>query len=292
MESAYITDSTWPMRALTQADGGILATLFARSEKLTWFALLMLAAAVVTLMLLWADPRSIRDTSVWAKPIKFMIATALFALTSAWLLGLVPEAVRASKTISITSWVLIATALFEVAYISLQGARGMESHYNVRTPFYGLMFGVMALAAIALTATQAVFAWQIYRWSPVSPLPAATWAVIAGLSLTFVLGTLSGFILGGNQPPPGDSANGIAIFGWQINARDFRPAHFLGLHAHQLLPIAGIVIQRWLPARWGLAAVAICTLLYTLLWLTLIYQTTMRASAVSSLASLPSIPQQ
>jgi hypothetical protein len=258
----------WPMALLTDTSGSVWQSLINRDARLSWFALAMLVGAAITLPLLWMDPRTIRGVSVWAKPLKFMLTTAAFALTSAWLLGLIPPQQRASNLITGTVWVLIATASFEVIYISVQASLAQASHYNLSSSFHALMFSLMAFDAVALTATQAIFAWQIYLHAPVSPLPPAAIAVVLGLLLSFILGTVSGFMLGGQQPPAGES--GLWLFGWQFSQGDFRPAHFLGLHAHQFLPLAGVAIQRWIPAhwpnQWGTAMLLGTTLLYSLLW--------------------------
>jgi hypothetical protein len=83
----------------------------------------------------------------------------------------------------------------------------------------------MAVAAVLLTGTQAVLAWQIYRHSVLRPLPVATKAVLAGLVLTFMLSTVSGFMLGGQQPPAG---SGLPIAGWHLGGGDLRPRAFPG----------------------------------------------------------------
>jgi hypothetical protein len=86
--------------------------------------------------------------------------------------------------------------------------------------------------------------------------------VVLGLVLTFVLATVSGFHLGGQQPPAG---MGLPIVGWHIGGPDARPAHFLGVHAQQLLPLAGFALQlsRISHATRWLIAVALG---YVLLW--------------------------
>jgi len=86
--------------------------------------------------------------------------------------------------------------------------------------------------------------------------------VVVGLVLTFLLATISGFLLGGRQPPAG---MGLPIVGWHIGGADARPAHFLGVHAQQLMPLAGLALQQARlshPTRW-LTAVALG---YGLLW--------------------------
>mgnify|MGYP001254075025 CR=1 FL=1 len=181
----------------------LLNELLNRQRVLTLYALLMLAAMVPTLVLAVVDERTLREVGIWAKPLKFMASTALFALTTAWFMGLLPQARRNSPTSRAVVWTLVWTSLFEVVYISLQAALGAPSHYNMADPFHAAMFALMALAAVLLTGTQVVLAWQIYRHSPQRPLPVATQAVLAGLVLTFVLSPVSGFILGGHKPPSG-----------------------------------------------------------------------------------------
>ena len=54
------------------------------------YALLMAMALLPTLALSWVDARTLREVGIWAKPMKFMAGTALFALTTVWLTTLVP----------------------------------------------------------------------------------------------------------------------------------------------------------------------------------------------------------
>ena len=61
------------------------------------------------------------------------------------------------------------------------------------------------------------------------------------LTLTFVLITVSGFMLGGKQPPAG---LGWPVVGWH-SWEDLRPAHFLAVHAQQFIPLAGILAERF-----------------------------------------------
>jgi hypothetical protein len=69
-----------------------------------------------------------------------------------------------------------------------------------------------------------------------------TLGVLIGLTLTFLLSTVSGFLLGGNQPPAGQ---GLPIVGWHLY-KDIRPSHFLGVHAQQLIPLLGLCAERFL----------------------------------------------
>ena len=236
--------------------------LLARQRALTLFACAMLCLAIPTLVLSQIDVRTVREVGVWAKPLKFMASTALFCLTTTWFMGLLPDHLRESRGSRVMAWTVISTSLFEVGYISIQAALGSTSHHNVADPFHAATFGLMALAAVALTGTQAWLGWQIARNHAVRPLPIAVKAVIVGLVLTFVLSTASGFMLGAKQPPAG---TGLPLTGWHVFGGDARPAHFLGGHAQQLVPLAGVVLQRWFQTNAQTALVAFIAL-YVSAW--------------------------
>jgi hypothetical protein len=198
--------------------------------------------------------------AIWAKPLKFMFSTALFAATMAWAIGLLPEAVRRSRTVRTLAWLVIGTASFEVGYISLQAALGSASHYNTADAFHAAMFGLMGLAAVVLVSTQAVLAHALLRH--VRPLTPLVIALAIGLVLTCVLSIISGLLLGGLKPPAGI---GLPLFGWHAGGGDLRPAHFLAVHAQQLLPLAGLAVQRVLP-RYPGAALSVFTAAYVAGW--------------------------
>lgn len=239
----------------------IVRELLARHRTLTLYGFGMLLVMLPALVAMGFDDRLIRGVGVWEKPLKFMASTALFSLSAAWFVGLLPVAQRSSRAVTWMAWLLISTSLFEVAYITFQGALGQASHYNVGDEFHRTMFRLMAVAAVGLTASQAWLAWLVARHAD-RPYSSWTLAVIAGLALTFMLGTVSGFMLGAVQPPPG---NGLLIVGWHLGAADARPAHFLGVHAQQLVPLMGLLAMRLQP-RAGRVAVIFGIAMYCALW--------------------------
>ena len=120
----------------------------------------------------------------------------------------------------------------------------------------------MGLGALAMTATQPVLAWQIVRYGRDELHPTWRAAVVAGLVLTFLLGAGAGGLLGSMQPPAG---TGLPVVGWHMAGADLRPAHFLGLHAQQFLPLAGLALLG-LPRRTAAWALGAFTLTYVGLW--------------------------
>lgn len=229
-------------------------------------AWLLLFAAFLLLCMLPAwyglrhDSRTIRGVRAWVKPLKFLAALALFSATTAVLM-LATQAPSAQPALRGIALLLIGTASFEAGYISLQASRGEASHYNTADRLHLALTAVMALGAVGLTASQAwlavVIATHDERWSSSVPLL----GVVTGLMLTFVLATVSGFMLGARQAPAG---TGLPLVGWHRRA-DLRPAHFLAVHAQQGIPLLGVLAERlWRPAPH--AAFALLTVAYLLAW--------------------------
>jgi hypothetical protein len=163
--------------------------------------------------------------------------------------------------------VAIATASFEIVYITVQAARGLASHYNVGDPFHAAMYTLMGLAAVTLTAVSPAIALLLWRDRP-SHWSTAFWlSVVLGLVLTFVLGAGAGAVLsagdghwiGGVR----SDANGVPVFGWSRTGGDLRAAHFLGMHALHVLPVIGLIAGRLLRSWQAISGVVAAALAYS-----------------------------
>jgi hypothetical protein len=238
-----------------------LAALSLASQLLMLYGALMWLALSFTFILSLNDARTLREVGIWVKPMKFMAATALFAWTTVWVAEIANSTVTHGQAYQGICALLVITSLFEVVYITCQAFQGEASHYNTSDSWHAFMFGLMALAAVGLTASQAWLAWEIWQAGEPGSLSATTWGVIIGLTLTFVLSTISGFMLGGNQPPPG---TGMPLVGWHLD-KDIRPSHFLGVHAQQLIPLWGITVERFFGNYSTPALIAGCGL-YVVVW--------------------------
>lgn len=234
-----------------------------RERTLALFALWMALAMLPTLVALGLDERQFRGVSIWAKPLKFMASMSLFAISTAWFVGLLPAPQRASRAIQLVVWTIVIAGAGEVGYISLQAALGQASHYNTSSIFHKVAYQLMGLGALSLMLTQPVLAWQIVKHGAADLRPAWRDAVVLGLVMTFILGVGAAAPLANAQPPAGA---GLPFLGWHLGGGDLRPAHFIGSHAQQFIPGLGWLLLLAWPARarvalWVLAAS------YTGLWL-------------------------
>ena len=240
---------------------GDLTTLSFASKALLIYGGLMWLACGLTYWVSLSDARTLREVGIWVKPMKFMAATALFVWTTVWLSEWANAAVTHSQAYTGICALIFLTSLFEVVYISYQASQGAASHYNTSDPFHAFMFGLMGLAAVGLTASQAWLAWEIGSARGPQGLPVSAWGVVVGLVLTFVLSTISGFMLGGHQAPAGQ---GLPLVGWHLH-QDIRPAHFLGVHAQQLIPLWGLIAERCF-GSYGTHALGAGSAIYGLVW--------------------------
>lgn len=234
-----------------------------RQRTLTLFALFMALAMLPTLVALGLDDRLFRGVSIWAKPLKFMASISLFAICTAWFMGLVPAAQRGNRALRLVVWTIIVAGTAEVGYISLQAALGQASHYNLTSLFHKVAYQLMGLGALSLMLTQPVLAWQIAKQGDTQLPPAWRDAVVLGLVMTFVLGVGAAGPLANAQPPAGA---GLPLLGWHLGGGDLRPAHFIGSHAQQFIPLLGWLLLRAWPARARIALWAGAAG-YTGLWL-------------------------
>jgi hypothetical protein len=227
---------------------------------------MLLAAAV--------DSRQIMGVNAWLKPIKFAVSIAIYAWTIAWFLPYPDVSPRVKRTIA--GGITLAM-LVEIACITLQAGRGTTSHYNVSSVINIIVFNLMGTFIFVNTLLAAwllVLSFTRIRIGVLSP--AYLWGIRLGL-LIFVGGSIEGAVMIGNMAHSigvPDGGPGLPIVNWSTRGGDLRAAHALGLHALQLLPLAGWWIDRRVPPHRAIRLMAAVAAVYILaftgiLWLAL-----------------------
>lgn len=226
---------------------GFVGACLVRQPILTRLGFLFLALAVPAAAGLVIDPRTVAGDPSWLKPGKFLLSLSLYAFTMAWFYGYVAEERRAAPANRALVATVVATSLFEALYIALQAARGQLSHFNVSDGFHSIMYSLMGLGALALTATAPWLAREIARHGTPALGPVMRRALILGLTLTFVLGVPPAALMGAHLGhaiggDPGGAT--LPLLGWARTGGDLRPAHFIGIHAMQAIPLLGWAVAR------------------------------------------------
>ena len=205
-----------------------------RNEALFYFGAVCLIAACIFLVLAKTTQVQVFGVNAWYKPFKFAFSTVLFAWSMAWYCYYLPD-----FNISRFNWTVIILLGFEIFYIAFQANRGQLSHYNLSTPFYATLYSLMALAASAVTIYTAYVGYLFFiNHFPNLP-PNYVWAIRFGIIL-FVIFAFEGFAMGARLNHSvgaiNDNSNWF-IVGWSKTVGDLRIAHFIGMHALQLLPV-------------------------------------------------------
>lgn len=263
-----------------------VTNLWESDARLTAMGVMMIALLAVAGAGLVLDPREITGAPAWLKPAKFAASIGIYSLTLAWVFMYLREWPRTRRVVS---WVTTVTLLLEIVIIDLQAWRGTTSHFNVGTLMDGVLFSVMGLAIVVQTAAAVSVA--VALWRQRFPDRALGWALRLGMTITIV-GAMTGGLMtrptraqidnaragqrmtvaGAHTVGAPDGGPGLPGTGWSREHGDLRVAHFLGLHALQMLPVAALVFVRrgWQQARrvrvvWAISA-SYVSLFSLLLW--------------------------
>jgi len=161
---------------------------------------------------------------------------SIYCFTLVWLLSFIHNRPR---LVRIIANVTTASLIVEMIAIITQAARGTTSHFNMSTPFNAVVWSAMGtfvtlvwimgfLAAIALLRQRmadAAFAWSLRLGVIIS---------LVGLAAAIPMTVLNAHSVG-----VADGGPGIPILGWSTLGGDLRVAHFVGLHALQVMPFLG-----------------------------------------------------
>jgi hypothetical protein len=269
-----------------------LAELRARDPALYRGGLASFGLLALALILGVLDDRLLLGVGVWLKPTKFAVSIGLYLWTLAWLRPyLFPDPpglnLQAESTLRWARPVILGTMLFELICIFGQAARGVGSHFNVDTLMDGLIFQLMGAAILANTIALAAVTLRAVRATP-AIAPALLWGIRLGFLLSVIGGVEGGIMAGRLAHTVGapDGGPGLPLTAWSTQGGDLRVAHFLGLHAMQILPLMGHLFARLAgpdPARQRNATAGVIVL--AMLWFAAFVITLLLALAARPLLS-------
>ena len=206
------------------------------------------AMALLVLTLLWsvADPRLLDGVPVWMKPAKFSLSFVVHFGTLALIVAALSPALRQSRLIAIAGAVMAVAFLAEMGYLFFQAAQAQHSHFNVDTTFHFVAYQVMGIGAVLLIAMPVLVAHVARRETTLGPntRQGIWWGALLSLGLTLVVAGYLSNGAGHYVGTPSPDAATLPLFGWSAEVGDLRPAHFLSLHALQVLPLVGLWADR------------------------------------------------
>jgi hypothetical protein len=236
-----------------------------RNPPLFIFGCLNFLSAAVFLLLTRISKIMLRGVNTWFKPCKFALSIGVFAWTMAWYTA----ELNAPDAVVWYSGATIVFLGFEVVYIALQAGRGQLSHYNTTSATYSALTALMAVAAVLATLWTGYMG-LLFFGPAVRPLPGYYVISIRMGILLFVFFAFQGASMGARGThtvggPEGTAA--LPVLNWSTRYGDLRIAHFVGMHALQVLPFLS----------WYLLKSTTMTLLVALLYAALAVFTLARA---------------
>lgn len=225
----------------------MIKSLFAEQRPLMISGLICLLLVPVFGLLMIFDDTQILGINRWIKPVKFLTSITIFVWTIAVLLQYLKHFPRTS---SFVSWSIVFILSVEMLIIIVQAARGTTSHFNIKTPLDGFLFGLMGILIVSNTILVAYLLFLFFT-SGIELPPTILWGIRLGI-LVFLLGSIEGGYMSsqlGHAVGVKDGGPGLPLVNWSTVAGDLRVAHFFGLHAIQAIPLFGYFANRFrLPA--------------------------------------------
>ncbi len=204
-----------------------------RNPEMYFYGLICLGFSIVCLVLSKTTQVQVLGINAWIKPFKFAFSTFLYAWAMGWYCAYLPK-----FNLAFFNWTVIILLGFEIIYIAIQANRGQLSHFNLSSSFYASMYSLMALAASAVTIYTAYVGW-LFMVNQFPDLPTSyLWAIRMALWI-FVVFSFEGFLMGSKLTHTiggADGGPGLPLLNWSTKFGDPRVAHFIGMHALQLLP--------------------------------------------------------
>ena len=220
---------------------------------LTAALLVSIALTVPPVLGMAIDPKVITGANAWIKPLKFAMASAIYAASFLWLLTFVGGRPRLVRVLGNVTGVVLA---LEVVLITMQVARGTTSHFNAATAFDAAVFSVMGTAITILSLMNLALAIVLLR-QPMSDrvfasgLRFGVFASFLGMMVAFLMTSptpaqLEAMRAGAEVAAVGahsvgvlDGGPGLPFFGWSLEGGDLRVPHFVGIHGMQALALLG-----------------------------------------------------
>jgi multisubunit Na+/H+ antiporter MnhC subunit len=216
------------------------------TKSLFWLAVISVVGALVLAALWILDPRELLGVSVWEKPLKFFVSSAIFSFTYSWLSSFIT---RGGRWVKLAGLIIAVSLSVELVLISAMAALGTTSHFNVSSPTAIVVWSLMAtFISIVLFSTVFLSLMILFQKDQTFSLKLAlalgSINTAVGMGLAYLMTWPSAAQLANYQGIAGahavgvsDGGPGLPFLGWSTVAGDLRVGHFFGLHSIQVAAI-------------------------------------------------------
>ena len=214
-------------------------SIFTLNPTLAWLGAVHFVIAAALLLYFPFNETVVLGINSVIKPIKFALSIAIYA----WTMALILPYIASAKQIHIYGLMAVVLMGFEQIVITIHALRGAQSHFNT-SPVGAALFGLMGLAIATLTIWTLVLGVRSFwfQYEIASPL------LLNGIQIGIIVFALAGFLgyymgaINAHTVGGADGGPGLPLVNWSTLFGDVRVAHFFGLHALQLFPLAGYLL--------------------------------------------------
>lgn len=217
-------------------------SIFQKNRLLAIVGSVHLILSLILLLLIPFWETEVLGINSLIKPLKFAISIWMYC----WSFALILHYLQNPKMVRRFSIVVAFTMLFEQGVITVQSFRGTLSHFNNSTIVESILFNLMGVFITVLTIYSLVIAIRLKRQKDsmnAGLKEAIFWGIVIMVVASFiggVMGALNTHQVGGEM-----GEEGLKFVNWSTKHGDLRIAHFVGIHALQIIPLLGyLLIQR------------------------------------------------
>lgn len=213
-----------------------------RNKLLFYFGSLMMVGGFICTLLLAITTVQVAGVNAYLKPMKFFFSVALFVWTMAHYMQYLTE----QRQVAIYSWVCVIGLGFELFAITFQASQGKLSHFNVSSAFDSAIFSAMGIVISIVMLHTAYIGYLFFQQKEFVIAMELVWAIRLGIVITVVFafeGGLMGAMLR-HTVGATDGGAGLPLLNWSKQHGDLRVAHFLGIHALQILPLLAVMFAK------------------------------------------------
>lgn len=222
--------------------GNFIETLKDKNGALFLFGAWMFAGALVMLFLVIFSSRQVMGVNAFIKPMKFFLSVGILV----WSLGWYMQFLNNQPAVRWFTWATILALGYEMLVICLQAFRGRQSHFNVQTPVDQALFTSMGVVITIFTLWMGYVGILFFRQGQFVIPDTWVWGIRLGIMMAVVFAFEGGLMGSRLQHGVGgpDGGKGLPFLNWSKTHGDLRVAHFVGLHALQIIPLFAVFVAR------------------------------------------------
>lgn len=221
---------------------GLLESLREKNALLFYFGLLCLAAGIICIILTQTTQQRIMGSNAYLKPMKFCLSIWLFC----WSMGCYMQYLDAQGKVKLYSIIAVIGLAYELVIIIGQAYRGQLSHFNVSTPLNGMLFTSMGVVIVIVTSWTGYTGYLFFAQQAFAVPATVVWGIRLGIAMSVIFafqGGVMGAMMRHTVGAP-DGTPGLPLVNWSNTNGDLRIAHFLGMHALQVIPLLSLLVSK------------------------------------------------